>query len=269
MAQWLGQFGGNTHRTAVLHAEELLRHAVVALTRAASVDKPKRTKGVRRLAKRLLAARIRFLKAQLGAAISPATEDVLSQRAPEIARLELALASLTSAGIEQILTEFSASLAAGAPAIRRAVPDDAPAIYDVHLSAITNVCALDYSPEEIAGWVAGKTAAGYLPSIEAHDFFVATVAARVVGFSEFDPETQEVSAVYVHPDYLERGIGATLLNEVEAAARARRVSSVHLHATINAISFYDACGYALAHMTILRLRGGASLRCAVMRKELT
>lgn len=152
--------------------------------------------------------------------------------------------------------------------IRRAVPEDAPAIYDVHLSAITNVCALAYSPEEIAGWIAGKSAPGYLPSIETHDFFVATVAGRVVGFSEFDPETHEVSAVYVHPDYLRRGIGATLLNEIEAAARARSVRSLHLHSTITAMRFYEACGYSFDHMTILRLHGGAKLRCAMMRKEL-
>lgn len=269
MAQWLGQFGGNTHRTAVFDAEELLRHAVVACARAARVDKPKKAKAVRRLAKRLLAVRTGFLKAQLGAATSPALEDVLAQRASEIARLELALAQLTSAGIEQILEEFSASGPVDAPTIRRAVAEDAPAICDVHLNAITEVCSLDYSPEEIAGWVAGKTSTGYRPSIEANDFFVASLATQVVGFSEFDPETHEVSAVYVHPDQLGRGIGATLLNEVEAAARARRVSSVHLHATINAMSFYLASGYSIDHMTILRLRGGASLRCALMRKALS
>jgi GNAT superfamily N-acetyltransferase len=151
---------------------------------------------------------------------------------------------------------------------RRALPDDSVAIYDVHMSAIAKVCALEYSKEEIAGWIAGKTSAGYLPAIAANDFFVATLATRILGFSEFDRETHEIAAVYVHPDFLRRGIGLMLLRKAEEAARERRVTSVHLHATLNAVSFYQSSGYSIDHFKTLQMRGGALLRCALMRKAL-
>jgi GNAT superfamily N-acetyltransferase len=152
---------------------------------------------------------------------------------------------------------------------RRALPDDAVAIYDVHMSAIAKICASEYSNDEIAGWTAGKTSAGYLAPIAVNDFFVSTLETRVVGFSEFNPESHEIQAVYVHPDYLRRGIGLMLLRRAEEAARSRTVSSVHLHATLNAVSFYQSSGYSFERFTTLPMRGGTLLRCAFMQKTLT
>lgn len=152
--------------------------------------------------------------------------------------------------------------------IRRAVASDAAAIYDVHISAILVTCAREYSEHEISGWIAGKTPDGYVPAIAASDFFVALSALRIVGFSEFDPESREIAAVYVHPSYSRRGVGQLLLREAEAAARTRNVPSVHLHATLNAVPFYQAAGYELERFGILSMRAGSSLRCAIMHKSL-
>ena len=150
--------------------------------------------------------------------------------------------------------------------IRRAVAADSLAIYEVHISAITKVCAADYTTEEIAAWTAGKTPDKYVPAILANDFFVASQSEVVVGFSEFNPQSQELVAVYVHPDFVRRGIGAALLGAAEAAARARRVSRVHLHASLNAVAFYEASGYAVERYGALQLHSGTALRCAVMHK---
>ena len=115
MAQWLGQFSGKTHRTAVSDAHDLMQHAVAAFISASPEDKPKKAKAVRTLAKRLLAARVRFLKARLSSATDPALDEVLSERAHEIAKLEQALSTLISGGVPDILSEFSAQEASQTP----------------------------------------------------------------------------------------------------------------------------------------------------------
>lgn len=107
MAQWLGQFTGRTHKTAVADAEQLLEHAVAVFNDASSNDRAKKAKTVRSLAKRLLLARARFLRAGIAAIADPATAEVLDEHARQIARLQDTLAAVTRGGVEAIIQEFS------------------------------------------------------------------------------------------------------------------------------------------------------------------
>ncbi|MFZ5896003.1 MAG: hypothetical protein ACOY0T_33410 [Myxococcota bacterium] len=110
MAQWLGQFTGRTHRTAVADAEQLLEHAVTVLNEASPADRHKKAKAVRALAKRVFSARVRFLKAGIAATADPATAEVLERHALQIARLQHALAAVTRGGVEAIVQEFAPPL---------------------------------------------------------------------------------------------------------------------------------------------------------------
>jgi hypothetical protein len=80
---------------------------VSAFASATPLEKSKKAKSVRKLAKRLLAARVRFLKARLSAATDPALEHVLAERAREIATVDQALSTLIARGVEAILKEFA------------------------------------------------------------------------------------------------------------------------------------------------------------------
>ena len=73
MAQWLGQFSGHTHATKLEDAETALRHAVAVFRAAGPDDHGRKSKAVRNLAERLLAARLKLLKARL-AALEPVAE---------------------------------------------------------------------------------------------------------------------------------------------------------------------------------------------------
>ena len=108
MAQWLGQFSGNTQRTAVEDAEKLLNHAASVFRDSTAAARPRKAKAVRALAKRVHAARIRFLRAQIRKASDPAISEAKRVRAKEIAKLEEALALAQADGIDGILHEFSA-----------------------------------------------------------------------------------------------------------------------------------------------------------------
>lgn len=152
--------------------------------------------------------------------------------------------------------------------IRRAVLSDAEAIWNVHIAAIREVCASAYDAEQIRAWTSRKRPEGYVEPIARHPFFVAALEEAVIGFSELDPESGEICAVYVHPTHLRRGTGGALLQAVEGAARERGLGRVHLRATLNAKPFYLAHGYVLDGTSPVVLGDSTSLLCVDMHKEL-
>jgi hypothetical protein len=111
VAQWLGQFTGRTHGTAVSDAERLLEHAVTIFGEASPADRTKKAKACRALAKRVLSARARFLRARIAATADPATTEIVDGNALQIASLEDALAAVTRGGVDAIVREFAGAAA--------------------------------------------------------------------------------------------------------------------------------------------------------------
>jgi hypothetical protein len=106
VAQWLGQFSGHTHASKVEDAEEALRQAVAVFRAAGLNDRGRKARSVRGLADRLLAARLKLLKARL-AALEPVAQG-REQNADGIARLRAREAQTRADGVNGILAEFGA-----------------------------------------------------------------------------------------------------------------------------------------------------------------
>ena len=104
MAQWIGQFSGNTHRSKVLDREAQLRHAI-EVYRCIQPQDDRTTQGqtVKRLADRLLAARIRAMKATLNA-MEPMSPDSTIANS-----MKTKIQHVTNAGVHAILEEFDAA----------------------------------------------------------------------------------------------------------------------------------------------------------------
>lgn len=106
MAQWLGQFSGHTHATKVEDAEESLRHAVTVFHTAEASDRNRKAKAVRRLAQRLLSARMKLLKARI-VALTPSLDDP-QKNYSGIDALRTREEQLRIEGVKGILAEFDA-----------------------------------------------------------------------------------------------------------------------------------------------------------------
>jgi ribosomal protein S18 acetylase RimI-like enzyme len=122
--------------------------------------------------------------------------------------------------------------------IRRARPDEAAALAEIHVSArraaMPCLPAL-HSEEETGAWFRDVVLAR-------DDVYIAEVEGRVVGFLALGPEL--VEHLYVRPDFQRRGIGARLL----ARAKERRPRGFRLYVfqrNEEARAFYERHGLRL------------------------
>lgn len=100
MAQWQGQFSGKTHETKAEDIEASLRHAAQAYRTTSDSDLAKKWKALIHLAERLLAARLKVLRARLSMLTERGSED------SEIVSLRHFEQQLQAQNAEDVLREF-------------------------------------------------------------------------------------------------------------------------------------------------------------------
>jgi putative acetyltransferase len=150
--------------------------------------------------------------------------------------------------------------------VRRAMPEDAVAICDLHKASVRDLCAAAYSSEQIEAWLAPRVPDDYRKAmtVGGETMFVAQCAQRIVGFASI--KTSMLIGLYVDPDG-GRGAGRILLQAAEGQARSDGVAVLSLQATLNAVPFYKRHGFSLdRHGTVLR--GGRELPVVEMSKTL-
>jgi putative acetyltransferase len=150
--------------------------------------------------------------------------------------------------------------------VRRAREDDLAAVMAVHRASIVELCSAVYSPAQIAQWAGGISAERYAKLFEERRMFVCERADAILGFGILDVIGGRVFAVYVSPLAVREGVGRRLLEAMEDEARAAGVEWLELHATLNAVPFYERAGYASNGETVVRLSSGVELASVKMSK---
>jgi N-acetylglutamate synthase-like GNAT family acetyltransferase len=79
-------------------------------------------------------------------------------------------------------------------------------------------------------------------------------------------EPARIRAFFVHPDYARRGIGKSLIETCEQAARKANFTSIELVATLPGKPLYEAFGYQVIEQFDIPLHEGLGLPVAHMRK---
>lgn len=152
--------------------------------------------------------------------------------------------------------------------IRAATVDDAPAIYRIHTSAIREICSAQYADDEIEEWSGALTLERYVDAMGFCAFEIAELDGEPAGFSVLDLPHAELHALYVSSRKGGRGVGRALLARAEENAAARGIPELHLKATLNAVSFYEANGWTALGPSTHPLPSGRTLACVLMRKPL-
>ncbi len=152
--------------------------------------------------------------------------------------------------------------------IRRATLEDVPRINALHRESILGLCASHYSALELSQWTDALRPEKYVALFAGREFIVVEEDDQILGFGVLDLSNSLVNATYVSPKAARRGIGRSLVQAMESAARQGGVSQLHLNSTLNAVPFYERLGFIQGKMACNRLPTGVELPCVVMTKEL-
>ncbi len=152
--------------------------------------------------------------------------------------------------------------------IRKANPNDAVKIKNLHVASIRQVCASDYTSEQIEVWASSKKVNDYrqVMKIGEEIMFVAELGHRLAGFLCI--RSDEVRALYVHPKYLTQGIGLTLLMFAEKQLKETGIKTARLSSTLNAENFYRKHGWKVSDGPTSVTIGNVSAPCVSMCKNL-
>ena len=151
--------------------------------------------------------------------------------------------------------------------IKRATPEDANAAFDIRREAICSQCIGAYTAEQMALWTRGSADDGYSTLME-KPFYLGWVNDEPVATGMLDLDNNEVGALFVLPQFTGRGYGKAMLDHLEALARELELAEVVLDATLNAASFYRACGYVGEQPAIYHSPSGLELACIPMTKRI-
>ena len=151
--------------------------------------------------------------------------------------------------------------------IREATLDDAAQILGLRGRSIRALCMGDYAEEQIDAWVGKRIATEYQQWIEKRPFFVSTLGSKVTGYAAYNPNSQQLLAVYVDPDFARQGAATSLVKTILSDARKCGVESLWLDASLTAVSFYEAAGFTPVRET-KHAFGGVPLECVRMETVL-
>ena len=133
-------------------------------------------------------------------------------------------------------------------AIRPAVPADCAALAAMWRDSVVTLCTADHHGDAgtIARWTANKTPDGLRAAL-ANPATVWRVAVApdgaIAGVAGLNNDG-EVTACYVSPAHVRRGVGRALLQAIKAAARTAGMTRLFLHSTATAREFYRRLGFA-------------------------
>jgi len=151
--------------------------------------------------------------------------------------------------------------------IKRATPEDAHAAFDIRREAIRSQCIGAYTVEQMMLWTRGKAEDGYSALME-KPFYLGWVNGEPVATGMLDLDNNEVGALFVLPEFTGRGYGKAMLDHLESVARELAIDAVVLDATLNAASFYRACGYVGDEQAVYHSPSGLELACIAMTKRI-
>jgi putative acetyltransferase len=157
--------------------------------------------------------------------------------------------------------------------LRPGIEADAEGMSRVHFGAVRVTAAPFYPSDVIESWSRQPDETRHQQFRDAiakgdEMFVVSYNASEMAGFGSLAPASAEIRGVYVDPRFDRRGIGSSILRELERMAAQRGIQGLHLDASVNAESFYARHGYEAVARGTHTLGRGTPMASVRMRKSL-
>ena len=151
--------------------------------------------------------------------------------------------------------------------MRRARLSDAAELARLHRATIRHVLSKDYKPDVIAVWSSRTSAKKFRASHLTHIRHVVVDGKKIVGFADIGKDGQ-FGAVYVHKDYIGKGVGSMLIRKIEELGRIMGVKKFEFEGSVTAKLFYEKHGYKALKKAIHIVGGKLPMPVYIMRKML-
>ena len=147
--------------------------------------------------------------------------------------------------------------------IRKFRPDDARKVSYLVRKTLRDVNSLHYSDSVIKSMSEYYSPKGIVERSRGKTIFIAVEGEKIIGTANVD--TNLIGAVFIHPDYMNKGIGSKLMDKCEKHAKKHGIKNIMLKASVNAIEFYEKLGYTRGKRNYHK-KGGET--CTMMKKML-
>lgn len=143
---------------------------------------------------------------------------------------------------------------------------DLHAVMDLFYVTVHEVNKNDYSEEQLDA-IAPKDANEYHweKSLEKNHTIVVEEDDKLIAFGNIG-KTGYLDRLYVHPDYLRKGIASKLVEELEEYAKKHGSHVINVTSSITSKAFFESKGYAVIEEQINERRGERLLRYLMEKK---
>lgn len=143
---------------------------------------------------------------------------------------------------------------------------DLHAVMDLFYVTVHEVNKNDYSEEQLDA-IAPKDANEYHweKSLEKNHTIVVEEDDKLIAFGNIG-KTGYLDRLYVHPDYLRKGIASKLVEELEEYAKKHGSHVINVTSSITSKAFFEFKGYAVIEEQINERRGERLLRYLMEKK---
>ena len=143
---------------------------------------------------------------------------------------------------------------------------DLHAVMDLFYVTVHEVYKNDYSEEQLDA-IAPKDANEYHweKSLEKNHTIVVEEDDKLIAFGNIG-KTGYLDRLYVHPDYLRKGIASKLVEELEEYAKKHGSHVINVTSSITSKAFFESKGYAVIEEQINERRGERLLRYLMEKK---
>ncbi len=148
--------------------------------------------------------------------------------------------------------------------IQLAKSEDIEKILELQSSSL-KLMSPDYTPRQIESLVRTQ-ASGRLMLDEI--VFLAYYNNEIVGFACLTVNCSQLSGLYIHPDFIRRGIGTQLLKFLEKTAVEKECKTISIISSLTAANFYQARGYQVIRQSGFFSEPNTWIPCIILEKRL-
>jgi ribosomal protein S18 acetylase RimI-like enzyme len=127
-------------------------------------------------------------------------------------------------------------------------------IVRIHKRCVSITNSKSYPVKNINEWLEQINYNNVTCQLKNSQWVIIKKERSIIGFSQFDIETDDLFQMQIDPDYQGQGYGKMLYEFIELKFKKSKRSKILLYSTINAVSFYKKFGFIVIKPIKLKMK---------------